>query len=155
MANIKGIEVSGETYDIEDSSAREGVQTNATDIDDIQAVVPASASSSNKLTTQSDLPSISTRIVALGAGTSITVNAQSEGNPISSAVTLDEGEVPVGITYLDGAYGGGAEQLAIKGFRINFNSTTREASVTAFVGNISDSALTVSCNASIAVMKIS
>lgn len=59
MATVYGIEVAGETYDIEDTNAREGVQTNATDIDNIQAVVPSSASASNKLATQDDVPDIS------------------------------------------------------------------------------------------------
>ena len=59
MATVYGIEVAGETYGIEDTDARQGVQTNATDIDDIQAVVPSSASASNKLATQDDVPDIS------------------------------------------------------------------------------------------------
>lgn len=59
MANIHGIEVSGETYDLEDSNARQGVQTNANDIDDIQAVIPSSASSSNKLAPEDSVLPIS------------------------------------------------------------------------------------------------
>ena len=55
MANIHGIEVSGETYDLEDSNARQGVQTNANDIDGIEGKIPDAASSSNKLATQNDI----------------------------------------------------------------------------------------------------
>ena len=59
MATVYGIEVAGETYDIEDTNARQGVETNANDIDGIEGKIPSSASSSNKLATQDDLPDIS------------------------------------------------------------------------------------------------
>lgn len=49
MATVYGIEVAGETYDIEDTNAREGVQTNANDIDGIEGKIPSSASDSNQL----------------------------------------------------------------------------------------------------------
>ena len=55
MANIHGIEVSGETYDLEDTSARSGVQTNTNDISNIEAVIPSSASPSNKLAAEDDV----------------------------------------------------------------------------------------------------
>lgn len=55
MANIIGIEVSGDTYNLEDSQARQGTQTNAQDIDGIEGVIPSSASSSNLLLSKSDV----------------------------------------------------------------------------------------------------
>lgn len=58
MANIHGIEVSGQTYDLKDTTARNGVQTNANDIDGIEGKIPASASSSNKLATKEDIPEV-------------------------------------------------------------------------------------------------
>lgn len=86
MANIHGIEVSGETYDLEDSNARQGVQTNANDIDDIQAVVPSSASSSNKLTTQNDIPDISPGNVVTESSSGFTASFVKAGNVVQ--VTL-------------------------------------------------------------------
>lgn len=65
MANIHGIEVSGETYNLEDTTARNGVQTNTSSIDDIKAVVPSSVSPSNKLVTQNDVPDISSLETAI------------------------------------------------------------------------------------------
>lgn len=59
MANIHGIEVSNEVYDLEDTTARNGVQENTSSIGEIEAVVPSSASSSNPLATQSDVPDVS------------------------------------------------------------------------------------------------
>lgn len=55
MANIIGIEVSGDTYDIEDSQARQDTQTNAQDIDGIEDKIPSTASSSNKLLTKTEV----------------------------------------------------------------------------------------------------
>ena len=49
MANIIGIEVSGDTYDLEDSQARQDIQTNSQDIDGIEEKIPSSTSTSNKL----------------------------------------------------------------------------------------------------------
>ena len=57
MANIFGIEVSGDTYDIEDSQARQDIQTNAQDIDGIEGKIPASASTTNKLVVESEIGS--------------------------------------------------------------------------------------------------
>ena len=59
MANIIGIEVSGDTYDLEDTQARQDIQTNSQDIDGIEGKIPSSASTSNKLATQADVPDIS------------------------------------------------------------------------------------------------
>lgn len=58
MANIIGIEVSGDTYDLEDSQARQDIQTNAQDIDGIEGKIPSSASTSNKLATENDIPTV-------------------------------------------------------------------------------------------------
>lgn len=55
MANIFGIEVSGDTYDLEDSQARQDTQINAQDIDRIEGKIPSSASSSNKLATDEQI----------------------------------------------------------------------------------------------------
>ena len=68
MANIFGIEVSGDTYNIEDSQARQDTQTNAQDIDGIEGKIPSSASTSNKLATQNDLPdlTVSEQTVSVG-----------------------------------------------------------------------------------------
>ena len=72
MANIYGIEVSGDTYDIEDSQARQDLQTAESDIDGIERKIPSSASASNKLVTQEDIPTVTDSI------------AQNNVNPVSS-----------------------------------------------------------------------
>lgn len=78
MANIRGIEVAGETYDIEDTNARQGVETNANDIDNIQAVVPSSASSSNKLATANEVQEVDNKIKKRKTGSiRFTCNADS------------------------------------------------------------------------------
>ena len=66
MATVYGIEVAGEIYDIEDTNARQGVDTNANDIDEIEGKIPASASSSNKLATQEDINLPPGIIIAFG-----------------------------------------------------------------------------------------
>lgn len=71
MATVYGIEVAGETYDIEDTNARQGVETNANDIDGIEGKIPSSASSSNKLATKEDIASALSRI-GIGESTAIT-----------------------------------------------------------------------------------
>lgn len=72
MANIKGIEVSSETYNLEDTNARTTASSasttantantkataNETAIATVQAVIPSSASASNKLVTESELPNV-------------------------------------------------------------------------------------------------
>lgn len=63
MANIHGIEVSGQTYDLEDTTARDGVQTNANDIESIDSKIPTSASSSNKLATEESITSAMDNVV--------------------------------------------------------------------------------------------
>lgn len=75
MANIHGIEVSGETYDLEDSNARQGVQTNANDIDGIEGKIPDAASSSNKFATQNDISELDSDITARLAVSDITPTA--------------------------------------------------------------------------------
>lgn len=80
MANIFGIEVSGDIYDIEDTNARQGVETNANDIDGIEGKIPSSASSSNKLTTQNDIIGLC-KIVS----TSVTIPAGFEINQTSDS----------------------------------------------------------------------
>lgn len=62
MANIIGIEVSGETYDLEDTQARQDIQTNSQDIDGIEGKIPSSASTSNKLATENDIPSVTNTV---------------------------------------------------------------------------------------------
>lgn len=62
MANIHGIEVSSQIYDLEDTTARNGVQENANDINNIETVVPASASSSNKLATANEVQEVDNKI---------------------------------------------------------------------------------------------
>lgn len=62
MANIIGIEVSGDTYDLEDSQARQDIQTNSQDIDRIEGKIPSSASTSNKLATENDIPSVTNTV---------------------------------------------------------------------------------------------
>ena len=70
MANIKGIEVSNEIYNLEDTNARTTASSasttantantkataNETAIAAVQAVIPSSASASNKLATKADIP---------------------------------------------------------------------------------------------------
>lgn len=58
MATVYGIEVAGETYNIEDTNARQGVETNANNIDGIEGKIPDSASSTNKLATENDIPQV-------------------------------------------------------------------------------------------------
>lgn len=68
MADIKGIELASDIYGLEDETARNDTETNAsaienltnrvtnteTAIEDIQAVIPSSASPQNKLMTQEE-----------------------------------------------------------------------------------------------------
>ena len=54
------IEIDGEGKYIEDTAAREGVSQNAADIAAINGKIPASASASNKLTTQDEVITVKT-----------------------------------------------------------------------------------------------
>lgn len=97
MANIRGIEVSGETYDLEDSNARQGVQTNANDIDNLEAVVPSSASSSNKLATENDIPDV-TNVVESGNNNAVSSDAvfsfvKTKQFKDQGSVTVEKGHV--------------------------------------------------------------
>ena len=97
MANIRGIEVSSQLYDLEDTTAREGVQTNTGDIDNIEAVIPTSASSSNKLVTANEVPNV-TNVVESGNNNAVSSDAvfdfvktkQFKG---SGSVTVEAGHV--------------------------------------------------------------
>ena len=55
MAEVSEIEAGGEVRTIKDTTARQGVAANAAAIDEIEAVIPSTASISNQLTTASDL----------------------------------------------------------------------------------------------------
>lgn len=55
MAEVSEIEAGGEVRTIKDTTARQGVATNATAIEEIVAKIPASASVSNQMATQSDV----------------------------------------------------------------------------------------------------
>ena len=73
MATIKGIKLASDIYDLEDTQGRTATQTaqntadnasskadsNETAIKAIQNIIPSTASSSNKLATQSDIPDVS------------------------------------------------------------------------------------------------
>lgn len=73
MATIKGIELVSDIYDLEDTQGRTATQTaqntadnasskadsNETAIKAIKNIIPSTASSSNKLATQSDIPDVS------------------------------------------------------------------------------------------------
>lgn len=55
MAEVSEIEAGGEVRTIKDATARNGVAANAAAIDEIETVIPSTASTSNQLTTASDL----------------------------------------------------------------------------------------------------
>ena len=55
MAEVSEIEAGGEVRTIKDTTARQGVAANAAAIEEINAKIPADASSSNKMATQADL----------------------------------------------------------------------------------------------------
>ena len=74
MANIHGIEVSGEIYDLEDSAARNGVQSNTSNIESIDSKIPTSASSSNKLATENDIPDVA-NVVESGNNNAVSSDA--------------------------------------------------------------------------------
>lgn len=57
MAECSEIEAGGEVRTIKDTTARQGVTTNATAIAEINKKIPASASTSNQMATTSDLAS--------------------------------------------------------------------------------------------------
>lgn len=77
MANIIGIEVSGDTYNLEDSQARQDIQTNSQDIDGIEGKIPASASSTNKLVANSELSTVSSESITKNG---MTVNFKKRNN---------------------------------------------------------------------------
>lgn len=97
MANIHGIEVSGQIYDLEDTAARSGVEANANDIESIDSKIPTSASSSNKLATKNDIPTV-TDVVESGNNNAVSSDAvfhfiktkQFKG---SGSVTVEKGHV--------------------------------------------------------------
>ena len=55
MAECSEIEAGGEVRTIKDATARNGVAANAAAIEDIEAVIPSSASSSNLLATEDEV----------------------------------------------------------------------------------------------------
>ena len=55
MAECSEIEAGGEVRTIKDTTARSGVAANAAAIEEIEAVIPSTASGSNQLTTAADL----------------------------------------------------------------------------------------------------
>lgn len=55
MAEVSEIEAGGEVRTIKDTTARQGVATNADAIDAINAKIPSNASASNKMATDADL----------------------------------------------------------------------------------------------------
>ena len=55
MTEVSEIEAGGEVRTVKDTTARQGVAANAAAIDEIEAVIPSTASTSNQLTTASDL----------------------------------------------------------------------------------------------------
>lgn len=60
MAECSEIEAGGEVRKIKDTTARSGVAANAAAIEAIEAVIPSTASASNKLLTKDDLPTVGT-----------------------------------------------------------------------------------------------
>lgn len=72
MAEVSEIEAGGEVRTIKDTTARSGVAANAAAIDEIKAVIPSTASTSNQLTTASDLANKMDK-PPLSAGASIIV----------------------------------------------------------------------------------
>lgn len=58
MAECSEIEAGGEVRTIKDTTARSGVATNTTAIEEINAKIPSNASSSNKMATASDISNI-------------------------------------------------------------------------------------------------
>lgn len=105
MANIHGIEVSGENYDLEDSNARQDIQTNSQDIDGIEGKIPDSASTSNKLVTEDDLPEISTSVTendtnpVSGAAVfnAISVKKVAQTDIVQSSMSFDISALPSGV----------------------------------------------------------
>ena len=55
MAEVSEIEAGGEVRTVKDTTARQGVATNAAAIEEIVTKIPASASASNKMATASDV----------------------------------------------------------------------------------------------------
>lgn len=74
MANIHGIEVSSQVYDLEDTTARDGVQSNTGNIESINSKIPTSASTSNKLATENDIPDV-TNVVESGNNNAVSSDA--------------------------------------------------------------------------------
>ena len=66
MAECSEIEAGGEIRTIKDTTARQGVATNTTAIEEIIAKIPASASASNQMTTAADLANKQDKINGLG-----------------------------------------------------------------------------------------
>lgn len=66
MAECSEIEAGGEVRTIKDATARSGVATNTTAIEEINTKIPSNASASNKMATASDLSSLIN--LALGGG---------------------------------------------------------------------------------------
>lgn len=86
MAEVSEIEAGGEVRTIKDTTARQGVAANAAAIEAIEAVIPSTASASNKLLTKDDLPTIGTVIKSAEITTSNTAWATQTytfANPLS------------------------------------------------------------------------
>ena len=131
MADIKGIELASEIYDLEDEAARTTAETasqtatqasqTATqasqDVDSIQDLIPSSASSNNKLVVQSELEQTVVPTLTLGYGISVkksghTVFVSWALNGNSQINILPQGQSrlatglpkPIAVSVTDGAF---------------------------------------------------
>ena len=96
MANIYGIEVSGDTYDIEDSQARQDLQTAESDIDGIERKIPSSASTSNKLATENDIPEVTNTVES---GNNNAVSSRGVFSRLGQHFKVVEGTTSVTVTF--------------------------------------------------------
>lgn len=76
MAECSEIEAGGEVRTIKDATARQGVAANTQAIAAINEKIPASASSSNKLATDNDIPNVTPFLRAGGSLTTIVSQPQ-------------------------------------------------------------------------------
>lgn len=119
MATIRGIELASDIYDLEDTQGRTATQTaqgtatnaldkadsNETAIEAIEAVIPATASSSNPLATVNDLPEISTSVTendtnpVSGAAVfnAISVKKVAQTDIVQSSMSFDISALPSGV----------------------------------------------------------
>lgn len=139
MANIKGIELARDIYDLEDTQGRTATQaaqntannasdkadSNETAIKAIEAVIPSTASSSNKLATKNDIPDISPGDVVTISSQGFTLSLVKAGKVVQAHLYgAYTGEATIEIPALFTLPTGFVPKLTARGVFINNISNT-------------------------------